>query len=197
MNDIAKGNKSVTDWDNYITKKDSVFEADDILMYFTSNHDENSWNGTEYERMGDAAETFAALTYMVQGMPLIYNGQEYDFDRRLKFFEKDSITRHKKKMYAVYEKLATLKNDNTALNGGKDAAGYTRISTSDDTNIYAISREKDESKVLYIANLSDSDKTITLPVEGEFTNYMTGERITFEKDQAHDFKAWQYYILIE
>ncbi|OIQ17619.1 MAG: alpha-amlyase [Flavobacterium sp. MedPE-SWcel] len=195
MNDIAKGNKSVRDWDNYITKKDSVFEADDILMYFTSNHDENSWNGTEYERMGDAAETFAALTYMIEGMPLIYSGQEYDFDRRLKFFEKDSITKEKKKMYAVYEKFALLKNNNTALNGGKDAASYTRIATSDDTNIYAISREKDESKVWYIANLSDSGRTITLPIEGEFTNYMTGEKITLAKNQMHELKAWQYYIL--
>ncbi|QYJ68660.1 alpha-amylase family glycosyl hydrolase [Flavobacterium litorale] len=197
MNDIAKGKKSVADWDAYMVKKDTVFEDDDILMYFTSNHDENSWNGTEYERMGDAAETFAALTYTLPGMPLIYTGQEYDLNRRLKFFEKDAITKDKGKMYPVYEKLGALKNNNTALNGGKNAASYTRIKTSADSEILAFQREKEGRTIWFIANLSDASKTFTLPVSGTFTNYMTGEKVTLTTSQQHKFNAWQYYILTQ
>ena len=195
MNDIAKGHKTVKDIDEYMVKKDTMYDKADIMMNFTSNHDENAWNDSAIQRLGESAEAFAALSYMVPGMPLIYTGQEYDLDRRLKFFEKDSISKEKKKMYAVYEKLGKLKNENEALNGGKNAAAYNRIKTSDDINILAFEREKNGKKAWYIANLSIAPKAFTLPVEGSFVNYMTGEKVTFEKGQKHEFAAWQYYIL--
>lgn len=197
MNDVAKGEKTVADIDAYMVKKDSMYDTADIMMNFTSNHDENAWNDSAIQRLGDSAETFAALSYMVPGMPLIYTGQEYDIDRRLKFFEKDSIPTEKKKMYAVYEKLGKLKNNDVALNGGKKPADYNRIKTSDNTNILAFERAKEGKKAWYIANLSKSPKTFTLPVTGTYTNYMTGEKITFEEGQQHEFAPWQYVIVTE
>ncbi|MNX91896.1 hypothetical protein D3C86_1240130 [compost metagenome] len=166
-------------------------------MNFTSNHDENSWNGTEYERMGDGVEAFTALTYLLPGMPLIYTGQEYDLNRRLKFFEKDSIPKTKTKMFSIYEKLGALKNSNIALNGGKNAASYKRLATSADTNILAFERGKENERVFFIGNLSKKDQEFTAPVEGTYTNYMTGEKVTLAKDQKFNFKAWQYYILVK
>ena len=91
MNEIAQGNKTVADWDAYMKKVDSTYEEDDVLMNFVTNHDENSWSGSVKERMGDASETMLAMTYTIPGMPLIYSGQEYDMDKRLLFFEKDTI----------------------------------------------------------------------------------------------------------
>jgi alpha-amylase len=196
MNDIAQGKKTVKDWDAYLAKRNTDWEKDDFTMHFTSNHDENSWNGTEYERMGDAVETFAALTFVTPGMPLIYNGQEYDFNKRLKFFVKDEITKQKGKMYPVYQKLGKLKNENAALNGGKEAASYNRLETSADTAVLAFEREKNGDKVTFVANLTKAPQTFTLPVEGTFTNYMTGEKVTLAKGQQHNFKPWQYWILI-
>ncbi|HLF51639.1 alpha-amylase family glycosyl hydrolase [Flavobacterium sp.] len=196
MNDIAQGKKTVKDWDNYITKKDTTWEKDDFTMYFTSNHDENSWNGTEYERMGNAVETFAALTYVIPGMPLIYNGQEYDFNRRLKFFVKDSLTTTKGKMFPIYEKLGKLKNENVALNGGKNAASYKRIASSSDQNILAFEREKQGKKVIFVGNLSKANQTFSLPIEGEFTDYISGNKVVFTKEQKLTFKPWEYKILL-
>jgi glycosidase len=166
------------------------------FMNFTSNHDENSWNGTEYERMGAGVEAFTALTYTMPGMPLIYTGQEYGLKRRLKFFEKDSIPKTKGKMFALYEKLGALKNNNKALHGAKKAAVYNRIQTSDDANILAFSRENNVDKIIYIANLSKQNTEFTLPVEGTFTNYLTNEKVTLKKGQKHQFKPWEYYIFI-
>lgn len=197
MNDIAKGNKTVKDWDALMAKQNERYDDEDFMMNFTSNHDENSWNGTEYERLGDGAEAFAALTYMMPGMPLIYTGQEYDFNRRLKFFEKDEITKQKGKMYEVYEKLGELKNENPALHGGKNSASYKRINTSDDVNILAFEREKDGKRAIYIANLSKSDKSFTLPLQGTFSNYMKGEKVTLKEGEKHNFKPWEYLILIQ
>lgn len=197
MNDINKGTKTVKDLDNVFDKIAKEYEKNDIFMNFTSNHDENSWNGTEYERMGDGVEAFTALTYLMPGMPLIYTGQEYDLKHRLKFFEKDSIPKTKAKMFPIYEKLGELKNNNIALNGGKNAASFKRLATSNDTNVLAFEREKENQKVFFIGNLSKKDQQFTAPVEGTFTNYMTGEKITLAKDQKFSFKPWQYYILVK
>lgn len=195
MNDIAQGKKTVKDWDDYMKRRDTVWQKDDFTMYFTSNHDENSWNGTEYERMGDAVETFAALTYMVPGMPLVYNGQEYDFKERLKFFVKDTITKNKGHMYPVYQKLGKLKNENPALNGGKDAAAYKRIATSDDMHVLAFERERNGKKVLFIANLSKTPASFTIAADGDYTDYMASKNVKLTAKQKLDFKPWQYLIL--
>lgn len=195
MNDIAKGEKTVADWDALMVKQESDYKKEDIWMNFTSNHDENAWNGSEYERMGGAAEAFAALTYVMPGMPLIYTGQEYDFDRRLKFFEKDQISHERGKMFGIYETLGVLKNTNEALNGGKHPADYNRIATSMDKNILAFAREKDGEKVIFVANLTKDTQTFTLPVEGTYTNYITGEKVRLAPGQEHKFEPWQYWVL--
>lgn len=196
MNEIAQGRKNVSDFDKALQRIDSVYQKDDIFMNFTSNHDENSWNGTEYERLGDAVETFAVLTYVMQGMPLIYNGQEYDFNRRLKFFEKDSISHTKGRMFAIYEKLGKLKNENSALNGGVNKAPYNRISTSDNNSILAFEREKDGQKVIFIGNLSKEPVTFSIDLKGKIKEYMKGKTIVLS-DKEYTFQPWEYWILIE
>jgi len=197
MNDIAKGKKNVKDWDALVAQVGKEYKKQDIWMNFTSNHDENAWNGTEYERMGNGAEAFAALTYIMPGMPLIYTGQEYDLKRRLKFFEQDPITKQKGKMFSVYEKLGKLKNNNAALNGGKKAAAYTRIAASDVVNVLAFERESGKDKVVYLANLSAKPVTFTAPVEGEYTNYMNDKKVTLAEGQQFSFAPWEYWVLVK
>lgn len=196
LNDIYKGKKSVTDIDKYMEEREKKYQGDDITMNFTSNHDENSWNGTEYERMGDAVETFAATTYMIPGMPLIYNGQEYDFNRRLKFFVKDEITpKTIGKMFPIYEKLGKLKNNNAALNGGKKAASYNRIKTSNDTTTLAFERRNKKNSVLFIANMVNKESSVSIEKTGKYINYMTGKPVTLSSKEMN-LGAWEYMILI-
>lgn len=195
MNEIAKGHKNVSDFDKALQRIGSVYQKDDIFMNFTSNHDENSWNGTEYERLGDAVEIFTALTYSMPGMPLIYNGQEYDFDRRLKFFEKDSISHTKGKMFWIYQKLGKLKNISPALNGGVNKASYNRLSTSNDTKILAFEREKDGQKVIFIGNFSKEPVNFNIDKTGQFEDYMTGETVILSEEKQ-TFQPWEYRILV-
>jgi alpha-amylase len=197
MNEVAQGKKTVKDLDTYYANRKVKYAKDDIDMHFTSNHDENSWNGTEYERLGDAVEIFAVLTYLTPGMPLIYNGQEYDFNKRLKFFVKDEITKNKGKMFAVYEKLGKLKNNNIALNGGKKPATYKRIVTNEDEKILVFEREKSGKKIILIANLSNKTVQTKIGIKGKFIEFMSGNKIDFySKDAPMGLKAWQYLILI-
>ncbi len=197
MNAIAQGKENVKAWDARMEQIDTLYQDDDILMNFVTNHDENSWNGTVKERMGDASEVMLVLSYMTPGMPLIYSGQEYDMNKRLRFFDKDTILKAKGKVWPVLEKLAQLKTTHKALNGGKKAASYHRIKTSDDTHILAFTREKDGDKVMFIANLSDKERTFSIDKEGDRTSFFTTKKIPFSKDKKYTYKAWEYKIIID
>lgn len=197
MNHIAKGENTVEAWDKRMIQVDTMYAKDDILMNFTSNHDENSWNGTVRERMGDSKEMFAALSYLAPGMPLIYSGQEYDMDKRLLFFEKDTIIKKKGVFFPLYEKLGKLKNENPALHSGENGASYTRIKTSVDDKVLAFERKKEGNKVLFVANMTKDPVKFTMTYEGKFREYLSGEYIEGVVGQEYELSPWQYYILIQ
>ncbi|WP_108115780.1 alpha-amylase family glycosyl hydrolase [Kordia periserrulae] len=196
MNHVAQGEATVAKWDARMQEIDSLYEDDDILMNFVTNHDENSWNGTIEERMGKAGPAFTALIYAAPGMPLVYSGQEYDMKHRLKFFEKDEIPKEKGEMWPLLEKLGTLKNTNVALHGGKNAASYTKLTTSEADKVLAFKREKDGKKVYYIGNLSDEAVITKIDLIGSFTDYLTDGAVMFREGQDVALQPWQYMILI-
>jgi len=196
MNEIAKGEKSVKDWDNLMEYLNKAYDTDDILMNFVTNHDENSWAGTVTERMGDAGEAMLALSYAIPGMPLIYSGQEYDLNHRLKFFEKDSIPKNKGKVWPMLEKFADLKATNSAFDGGKNAATYKRITTTNDDSVLAFLRKKEKNQLLFIANMSSEPSEFKMDVEVKMIDVATGEQIILTKDKTFSFSPWEYKILI-
>lgn len=193
MNAIAKEDKGVKEWDEYVKKVNTDYEEDDILMNFITNHDENSWNGTINERMKGAAEMLLALSYVAPGMPLIYSGQEYDLNHRLKFFEKDSIPKEKGNMWSLLEKLGKLKTSNPAMHGGKKAANYKKIATDND-NVLIFTREKEGQSVTFVANFSSKEQAVNNAIKGEYVNYMINEKIAFIKKEI-SLRPWEYMIL--
>lgn len=197
MNEIAQGKMNVKDWDAYMTKIDTTYQKDDYLMNFVTNHDENSWNGTVEERMGEAANAMIAFSYTIPGMPLIYSGLEYDLDHRLKFFEKDEIPKTKGENWTLLEQLGELKNTNLALHGAKQAAAYKRLSTSNNANIMAFERAKSDDKVVYIANFSDEKQEFTLDYDGQFRSLIDGKTIELNAETSYEFEPWQYWVLIQ
>lgn len=201
LNDIAKGKKNVSAWDDHMKKIMPAIEQGYIYMNFTSNHDENSWAGTVYDRMGEGAETFAALTYMIPGMPLIYSGQEYDMNKRLKFFEKDEIPKTKGSFYPFYEKMNTLKDTRRALDGGKTPGSYERIRTGADESVLAFRRRKENDEVIFIANLTPDDHEVDLGFFNLDTIYTDAIRGgTFRDSPDHNMmpiSPWEYMILVK
>lgn len=194
LNKIAQGKETVKNWDTYIEKINKDYEANDILMNFVDNHDENSWNGTIKSRLGAAEEAMTALTYVMPGMPLIYSGNEYGLEHSLKFFEKDSIPKTKGKQWELRAKLGKIKNELNALNGGKNKAAYTRIKASNE-NVLAFERTKNGKKVIYLANLSAQPVDVTIPVTGQYKDLMTEKPMGLNATQVYSMLPWQYYIL--
>jgi glycosidase len=194
LNKIAQGKETVKNFDAYIEKINKDYEANDILMNFVDNHDENSWNGTIKSRLGAAEEAMTALTYFMPGMPLIYSGNEYGLEHSLKFFEKDSIPKTKGKQWELRAKLGKIKNEMSALNGGKNKAAYKKITASNE-NVLAFERTKNGKKVIYLANLSAQPVDVTIPITGQFKDLMTGKPMGLNATQVYSMLPWQYYIL--
>jgi 1,4-alpha-glucan branching enzyme len=197
MNDIAKGKKSANAVMKHFNWVDSVYPGNSYLMEFTSNHDENSWNGTEYERLGQGAQTFAVLAATVHGMMLMYNGQESGFNRRLKFFEKDTIDWDNYRLTSFYQTLISLKKRNKALWNGEEAGQVNRISSSRDSAVFAFTRQKDDQKVLVVLNLSAKPRGIKLKsseLKGNYNEVFTNKKQAFEEQAELSLKPWEYLV---
>ncbi len=198
MNKIYKGEAGTTDLEKYLLKNDSVYPEGAYRMYFITNHDENSWNGTEFERLGDAVEAFYALTVLVPGMPLVYTGQESGMNKRFLFFEKDPIDWGEYKMTNFYSTLLNLKSTNSALYNGKEGGSWERIKTDNDTSTFVILRKNGDHQVLGIFNLSKAEITANFENKGfdnKLTNLFTGKEIEFGKDISITLPAWSYQVL--
>jgi glycosidase len=197
MNEIASEKKTANAISYHFGKVDSLYPGGSIIMQFTSNHDENSWNGTVRERLGEGVETFAVLSFTVPGMPLIYNGQEAGLDKRLEFFIKDEIEWKDDKLFDFYQALISLKKRNQALWNGIQGGTLTRVTSSDNKSVYAFLREKGEDKVFVILNLTDKPVDVTLKgikYTGEYTDVFDNESVTFEENTNLSLEPWEYHV---
>jgi glycosidase len=199
FNSIVKKEKNAEDVVKYFTVEKSLYPKNAFRMRFTSNHDENTWNGTEFERLGDAVETFAVLTAVIPGMPLLYNGQEAGLNKRLQFFEKDPIEWKEHKFAGIYSKLFNWKMQSSVLQNGERGAELEIINSSDTENILAFVRRNDEEKILAVFNLSDKAQSFALNdklIKGIYRNFFSGEETTFNEKESIMLDDWGYKIFI-
>lgn len=163
MNNVAKGEKGVEDMWDYFAKADTVFPEYAIRMNFTSNHDENSWAGTEFERMGDAANVMALFTYVVPGMPLTYTGQEVGNVRRLRFFDKDTVEPTPYYCDYVYRMGNDMRATNPALYTNELGAKMERIELpANIEKIFACRRAVEGNEVYAFFNFSNESRVVAL-----------------------------------
>lgn len=195
MNEVAQGTKNVDSLWAYFAKADTTFAPYSIRMNFTSNHDENSWNGTEFERMGDATDAMAAFTYIIPGMPLIYTGQEYGNNHRLEFFEKDCIERNQTHHFSMYQELNRFRKENPALFSPEKGAKMVRLDTDND-NIFACIRaaEDGSNTVVGLFNFSPEEQIVTLDLadDGTYIGIDYSENILQNKTLI--MQPWQWLL---
>lgn len=195
MRRVAKGKSSALALDSIRAVNDTLYAPGTIQLYFTSNHDENSWNKSDFETFPAASHApFAVFTQtMANSVPLIYSGQEEPVLRALQFFEKDPIVFEKYQRSKFYKTLLDLRTRNPALSA--DAA-FTKVSVGHDASVYAFTREKDSRKVLIILNLSPDEHEITVAdVSLHGTHYnvfmYTKENLS---EQPWKIEPWGYVI---
>lgn len=169
-----------------------------IKTWFTSNHDENSWNGSEYEKYGDAAKVLAVHGCTWPGIPLIYSGQELPVTKRLKFFDKDVIDWKKKNaLHEFYRTLLHLHHNNPALNATSD---LFPLHTSNDANVLAYLRKKDGHEVIVILNLSGHPVRFDVLdswVGGKFREVFLHNENDFSRSRNFVMKAWEWRVWVK
>ena len=175
MVELAEGEKDALDLKRYVEEPDK-FPADAYRMSFTTNHDKNTWEASDDEFFGEAFPAFTVLAATLQGMPLIYGGQESGLDKRVEFFYKDAIDWDEYQYAELYQRLLKLKKNNPALwNGQYGAQAEVLAETTED--VFAFKREQEDNQVRVIINFSKQVQAIN-----------DSHNFTVEKLEAGDYK---------
>lgn len=195
MEKIAKGKRPAFGLDSIYLANEKMYPQNTIQMYFTSNHDENSWNKADYGTFpGIVHAPFAVFTQtMANSIPLVYSGQEEPVLRPLKFFDKDPMTFENFERADFYKTLLALRKRNVALSAD---ASFKKINVGDEKAVYAYVRAKDGKKVFVILNLSDVDQAISVKdasLMGSAKNIFTGKNENVSSKQWI-MKPWGYAV---
>ena len=204
MVDIAKGARRVWDLRNAIHSERARYPREAMRMSFTSNHDENSWSGSEQSRFGAALEVMTALTFLMPStMPLIYTGQEVGYDHSFEFFERDAMPAElyrENRTTELYRRLCSLKHKERALDAGERGGEMIEIENNAKDCMMTFVREVEGSRVVAILNLSPY--TIhadfrTGIYAGRYYDAISGEYVVLDDHVERDIVPWHYQILVK
>ena len=195
--DFCKGKTDLQGLFDILVEYDRSFPKEAFRVYFTSNHDENSWNGTEYEKYGEAAKLFAVFSCTWNGIPLIYSGQELPNNKRLKFFDKDEIEWSKCALHDFYKIVLSLRQKNSALRAGDMNVVTNSITTNHDDKIFAFVRKNGNDEVLVLLNFSAeslmAEAKVTI-LQGMYKNVFEAEKINCSGKLSIGILPWGYKV---
>jgi glycosidase len=192
---IFPGKSTVSQLDSVIRHNDDVYPKTAFRMYYTTNHDENSWNGTEFERFGDGYKTFAVWAFtMDKSIPLLYSGQEEPNRKRLKFFARDNIQWGQYELAGFYTALNHLRRSTPALAAD---ASFSEVSAGPARGIYAYLREKEGKKLLVLLNFSGTAQEFSIAdkrIEGRARNVFAAADKTLKAGDKFTLLPWDYLV---
>jgi len=199
LHQIALNERSVkTLTEAYIAEHVSIFPKEGIRLNFIDNHDKNSWEGNPYSNFGDALNAATVFTVMMDGMPLVYNGQEAGQNRSLEFFEKDPVQWKPHENEALYTTLFMLKHKNQALWNGGHGGEMVRIMNDRMEQVISFVREKNGDKVMTFINFSKEPLIVQFDTSfdmGRYTNLFTGEYQGVSDTLILTMDPWEYVVL--
>ncbi|MEO5816928.1 MAG: alpha-amylase family glycosyl hydrolase [Gemmatimonadaceae bacterium] len=200
LNEIAQGKKTTAALTPYFAKQDTAFGKSAYRMYFTSNHDENSWNGSEFERMGANHMPAYILAATVQNsMPMLYTGQEASLKKRLRFFEKDTIDWNGPSLANFYHAVFELKHTEPALANGQWGGAQTALATTGGDRVYAFTRTVGTNTVLTAVNFGDARAKASyqgLAQPGDYTDWFSKSKLSLAAQGSVDIPAHGYRVLV-
>ncbi len=189
---IAKGEADTGALYGFYSENESAWPSGAQRMIFTSNHDENAWSGTEFERFGPALNNAFALLFTSEGIPLVYNGQEAGNAKRLQFFEKDPIVWKAHPNGAQIRDWIAFRKSHPALDNAPWGARMVQVHNSEDKAVFSFVRAKEGDAVLVVQNYSATAKSVTLaelPHPGSWTE-KGGKAMTVAKGTKLDLSPW-------
>lgn len=184
--------------EGYIAEHVSIFPEAGYRMVFLDNHDKNSWEGNVFKNFGDGLKPAMILIGTIDGMPMLYSGQESGLDRSLNFFDKDPIAWKEHENGTIFKKLLELKHRNQALWNGDWGGKMVRIKNNQMSNVISFSRTKGKDNVIVIINFSNQAKEVILENQyhkGRYTELFTSKKFELIGKDKLQLPPWGYLVL--
>ena len=185
--ELAAGRKNADDLaDFYVNYAgETGMPSGTLAMNFISNHDQNSWAGTNLEKFGPALKPFTVLSFLLPGMPMIYNGDEVCLPKRLEFFEKDPIDWNTDPhgMDTLLAELIKLRDTHSCLWAAPWGGTMAVLPTDRPEQILAFEREAEGDMCLAMFNFSG--EVVTFKVENHLVT----------ADSEFTLPAYGYHII--
>lgn len=183
---------------------DERYKGRSRIMY-TSSHDVVQDNGqgedVGYRVFGNYQKPFTVLQFTVYGTPVIYSGQEINYQGGKEILSEkytiDWTGNPDAGTTQFYKDLIRLKHSHPSLKDGKNSAPYTNLDTNRQDNIMAYMRGEGDNAVVVLLNLSGedvSDFSVEGLPTGEFTELFTGANMNFSSDNSFSLPAFGYAI---
>lgn len=201
MEDVARQTRRVTAIREWLYADRERYPRSAIRLLFTSNHDENSWNGSEYARLGAAAGVMAAFTFVApQCMPLVYTGQEAGYDHAFAFFDRDPLPEFEPGPAAEsYRRLIRMRHACPALAAGEAGGPMIEIRNNAEDCLLTFVREVPGNRVVVLMNLSPYTVRADFRTgiyAGVYRDALTGEDAELPEHVEGDVEGWAYRILV-
>ena len=201
LNELAQNKQPTSKLDEYLAKEERTYPRDAYRMYFTSNHDENSWNGSEFERMGENPLPAYVLSATIEeSMPLLYSGQEVSMKKRLRFFDKDTVEWNGPSLAEFYRTVFALKHSQDALENGAAGGKQTKLATNGNDSTYAFSRTKGKNTVVVAVNFGKGPVTLSYSQfanSGSYIDWFTKKKTALGATGTIDVPAHGYRVLVK
>ena len=199
VHEIAHGRADVNALYIYYSWNESAFPREALRMVYTSNHDQNAWEGTGPEQFGEALPAAIVLSVVGEGLPLIYNSQEAGESKRLAFFEKDPIAWKSSPIGDLYARLLALKKQHSALWNGRWGARMVHVPNSAAAKVLSFVRRDAQSQVFVVINFSHQAQSVTLHeglYPGAYTDYFAGQSVELAAESTLTLKPWEYRVYL-
>lgn len=198
VHNIAKGKADVGSLGIYHYTDENSWPKDAMRMLFVSNHDKNSWDGTQLEMFGDSLENAIVLSFVSRGIPMIYNGQEAGDSKSLAFFAKDPIEWKPHPLADLYQRLIRLKKSNSTLWNGRWGADMIKVTNSSPAEVFSFVRVNDNDKVFAVFNFSDKNQNVSFSgtlFQGSYQDFASAEQLQLTTNTKLEMPPWSYRVL--
>ena len=200
LRQIAEGKADATSLFSYYAWNEKFYPKEAFRLLYTTNHDKNAWDGTEFEIFGAAVDSAIVFSFVSQGMPMIYNGQEAGNQRRLAFFERDPIVWQASPYAVLYKKLLALKKNNSTLWNGEWGASMMQVPNNDPKALFSFVRQNKKDKVFAVFNLSTQTKLASFRDalhQGSYHDFSSGKAVKIDAETSFEMAPWSYRIFVQ
>lgn len=197
--EATTGGKGVGALRGYYSTLENAWPREAMRMTFVTNHDKNSWDGTEFEQFGPGLEAATVLAFVGTGLPLVYNGQEAGNDKRLAFFERDPIAWREHPRGELLARLIALKKRHPALWNGRWGAPMIDVPNTAPAEVLSFVRMNDSDKVFAAFNFSARPQTVAFeggPYAGDYVDHATGRAERLGADTRLTLPPWGWRVLL-